>query len=53
MYSSPFPGPDTFKAQRVDEEETFQSWTTRSDPEYLQKLIVEPTEAKEATMLPA
>ena len=44
---------ETFKAERVDEDETFQSWTTRSDPEYLQKLITEPTEAKEAAMLPA
>lgn len=42
---------ETFKAERVDEDETFQSWVTRSDPEYLQKLIVEPTEAQEAELL--
>jgi sulfite reductase beta subunit-like hemoprotein len=44
---------DTFKTERVDEDETFQSWATRSDPEYLQKLIVEPTEAPDAIMLHA
>lgn len=44
---------ETFKAERVDEDETFQSWVTRSDPEYLQKLIIEPTEAQEAELLPA
>ncbi len=42
---------ETFKAERVDEEDTFQSWVTRSDPEYLQKLILEPTEAEGAVML--
>jgi len=44
---------EAFKADRIDEDETFQSWTIRNDPEYLQKLIVEPTEAKDATMLHA
>lgn len=44
---------EAFKAERVDEDETFQSWATRSDPEYLQKLVVEPTEAQEAELLPA
>ncbi len=44
---------EAFKAERVDEDETFQSWVTRSDPEYLQKLIVEPTEAQDAQLLPA
>lgn len=44
---------ETFKAERVDEDETFQSWVTRSEPEYLQKLITEPTEAQEAEMLMA
>ncbi len=44
---------ETFKDERVDEDETFQSWVTRSDPEYLQKLITEPTEAQEAEMLMA
>jgi sulfite reductase beta subunit-like hemoprotein len=42
---------EAFKAERVDEDETFQSWVIRSDPEYLQKLIVEPTEAQEAELL--
>ena len=42
---------ETFKAERVDEDETFQSWVTRSEPEYLQKVITEPTEAAEAEML--
>ncbi len=44
---------ETFKAERADEEDTFQSWVIRSDPEYLQKLILEPTEAPEAEPLPA
>ncbi len=44
---------DTFKSERIDEDETFQSWTTRSEPEYLQTLITDPTEAQNATMLPA
>ncbi len=44
---------EAFQAERIDEDETFQSWTTRSEPEYLQKLIVEPTEAQDAVMLPA
>jgi len=42
-----------FKTDRVDDDDTFQSWVTRSDPEYLQKLIVEPTEAEDAVMLSA
>ncbi len=42
---------ETFKAERVDEDETFQSWVTRSEPEYLQKVITKPTEAAEAEML--
>ena len=44
---------ETFRAERVDDEETFQSWVTRSDPEYLQKLIEAPTEAQDAVMLTA
>ena len=44
---------ETFKAERADEDDTFQSWVTRTDPEYLQKLIVEPTEAQDAVMLTA
>ena len=44
---------ETFKTERVDEDDTFQSWVTRSDPAYLQKLIVEPTEAADAVMLTA
>lgn len=44
---------ETFKAERADEDDTFQSWVTRTDPEYLQKLIVEPTEAEDAVMLTA
>ena len=44
---------ETFKAERADEDDTFQSWVTRTDPEYLQKLIVEPTKAKDAVMLTA
>lgn len=44
---------DTYLAQRVDEDESFRSWVTRSDPEYLRKLIVEPTEAPDAVPLTA
>jgi sulfite reductase beta subunit-like hemoprotein len=44
---------ETFKDERIDEDESFQSWVTRSEPEYLQKLITEPTEATEAVMLQA
>ncbi len=44
---------EAFKAERADEDDTFQSWVIRTDPEYLQKLIVEPTEAEGAAMLTA
>ncbi len=42
---------EAFKAQRADEDDTFQSWTTRTDPEQLQRLIVEPTKAADAEAL--
>lgn len=44
---------DHYLAERVDEDETFRTWVARSEPEYLQKLIVEPTEAEEAVTLTA
>jgi sulfite reductase beta subunit-like hemoprotein len=30
---------ESYRAQRVDEDESFQSWVARSEPEYLQNLI--------------
>ncbi len=44
---------DHYLAGRVDEEEAFRSWVARNEPEYLQKLIVEPTESATAEPLPA
>lgn len=34
---------DHYKQERVDDEESFQSWVARSEPEHLQKLILDPT----------
>jgi sulfite reductase beta subunit-like hemoprotein len=33
---------DTFKAERIDSDESFQSWTLRSDPEHLAQVIEAP-----------
>lgn len=42
-----------YLAERIDEDEPFPTWATRCEPEYLEKLIVEPTEAEHATSLSA
>ncbi|MCC5830448.1 MAG: nitrite/sulfite reductase [Phycisphaeraceae bacterium] len=34
---------DAYRKQRVDEDESFQSWVARSEPEDLRKLILDPT----------
>ena len=44
---------DRYLSERADEEETFRSWVGRNEPERLQKLIVEPTQAPDATPLVA
>jgi sulfite reductase beta subunit-like hemoprotein len=38
---------------RIDRDEPFATWCSRHEPEYLQKLIVEPTEAPDVTVLNA
>ncbi len=44
---------DHYMEERVDEDEPFRSWVSRSEPEYLQKLIVDPTQAADAVSLSA
>ena len=42
---------NTYKKERIDDEETFRVWVGRSDPEYLRKLIIDPTLAADAVGL--
>jgi sulfite reductase beta subunit-like hemoprotein len=44
---------DAFRAERADEEDTFRSWVSRTDPARLQSLIVEPTQVPGAAALSA
>lgn len=44
---------ETYRAQRADEDDTFRMWTTRSEPEFLQKLIMDTVESPDAQPLPA
>ncbi len=42
---------DHYLDERADDEEPFRSWVVRNEPERLQKLIVEPTQAPDAMAL--
>lgn len=42
---------EAFKAQRADEDDTFRSWVGRSDPQDLQRLIVEAVSGDEPSLV--
>ena len=44
---------DHYMTERIDEDEPFRTWVGRNEPEYLQKLIVDPVEAAGAVPLMA
>lgn len=44
---------DSYRSQRIDEDDTFRLWVSRNEPEALQQIIVNAVEAEGAVPLPA